>query len=104
MPGTRHDIVDPLGLSLDEVRRVGDRLGVREQQVDVLDTVLQGVLLNGILQGADLSGILHDTLDVAVGQRNLRAGRLGGLHAAARRGIDEGQAGEDLMGLAGEES
>ena len=63
-----HDVRDPLGLALDEVRRVGDSLGVGEHQVDALDAVLKRVLLHGLLQGAHREPVLEDGLDVRMRQ------------------------------------
>jgi hypothetical protein len=53
---------DPLGAALVPLRRVGDVPRVREQDVDVLDAVLEGVVLHGLLQGAALDGVLGDGL------------------------------------------
>ena len=77
--GSGHDLGDPLGATLDEFRRAGDRLGVGEQDVDVADAVLECVLLSRLLEGVQLLGAFEDGLRVRVAQSRRGVGSVQGV-------------------------
>ena len=68
MLGSADDGVNPIGLTLDELRLVPQILGLREEGLDLLDAVSVGVGQDGLLQGAARASILKDGLDLGVSQ------------------------------------
>ena len=68
LPGTRQNGGDPLHLPRDELGRAVERLGVREQQVDVVDAVGTGVLEERLPERAALLRVDHDGLHLRVGE------------------------------------
>ena len=76
MGGSGKHAGDPLDLASDERRGVGNRLGVREQDIDVVDTVGRGVCEDGLLQGAELVRTSENAGFLAVRQRLLGLDRL----------------------------
>ena len=68
MLGAREDGRNPLSTTRDHLRRVRQGLGIREENVDVLEAVLIGVSQEGLLKGANLLGVVDDGLHVSMGQ------------------------------------
>jgi hypothetical protein len=60
--GAVDDAPDPLGPALVEVRRGLRRPGIREEDLDVVDAVLQRVVLHGLLEGPEALGLGEDAL------------------------------------------
>jgi hypothetical protein len=55
------DLGDPLVTPSVELGRIGDGPRVREQRVDVLDAVLEGVVFHRLLQRSALDGVRRDS-------------------------------------------
>ena len=66
--GTAKDTRDPLGAALDELRGLVESLSIREQNIDVVDTVGRGMSQNRILQRSECREVMKDLLDLGVGQ------------------------------------
>src|SRR5690606_12222183 len=69
VPSTVEDGLNPLGPTVVELDDASRGLGVREENIEGLDSVLEiglGVLLDGRLKGASLLGIRENTLEGVV--------------------------------------
>ena len=63
-----HNLADPTGIALDELRRVVQALRLGEQVVDLVDAVLGRMLQNAGLHAAAALGVADDGLDGIVAQ------------------------------------
>src|SRR5690606_22556696 len=68
----RKDVVHPVGVALDELRRVVDVLHLGEEALDVLDAVVLSVGENALTERTELLTVLQDGLDCIVGENLLR--------------------------------
>ena len=58
--------LDPLGTTLIELGNRGQSLGIREQNVNVIDAVRKSELFHSVLEGTTLGSVSHDALDIGV--------------------------------------
>ena len=79
MLSSADDVVDPIGLALDELRLVPQILGLGEEGLDLLNAVSIGVGQDCLLQGAAGASILEDGLDLGVSQDGELLGGSGAL-------------------------